>query len=150
MEEEERGAKKRVNKKNSMGRGLVEAARRKSFGTRTKTRSQINAVELNRGQGNIKPWVPRFLGGGVRGRTSESGTPKGDGGEGGFDLLHPERPVPRFESVHTHTTGIIPVVYDAKKTIRLFIGIAYGCVNATNLRVLKNENNVRLCSFCEN
>lgn len=39
--------------------GEVRRHRCKSFETRTKTRSQINAVKLNHSQGNIKPRVPR-------------------------------------------------------------------------------------------
>lgn len=92
-----------ANKKNSMGRGS-EAARSKSFETRTKTRSQINAVKLNRSQGNIKPRVPR-------------GPRRFGPTAGGFDLLRPEKLVPCFESMRIYCPGCttltnIPVYYN--------------------------------------
>lgn len=79
-----------------MGRLGSEAARCKSFETRTKTRSQINAAELNRSQGNIKPRVPR-------------GPPESDGERVRY-LLRPEKPAPYFESSPRVYTPVRPAV----------------------------------------
>lgn len=55
-----KNARKKSGKQEKTAWGEVRQRQRcKSFETRTKTRSQINAAKLNRSQGNIKPRVHR-------------------------------------------------------------------------------------------